>query len=237
MTTQGYTKYVTLLFCSLLLISGGYAVTNPDEELPPPVQEDSPDPNKAILVTEDTFVCLKKMHPVRGFFVGNLLDRLDDTVAAAMRGFFVGNLLDRLDDTVAAAMQPEGAPYPPGSIVQLIPAEAMIKHHKGWSAKTNDWEFFELDISEEGSKIKVRGTTRVKNKFGGNCFECHQKAKPQWDFICEKGHGCDHFICEKGHGCDPLPIPGFFIRSIQRNDPRCNDEFVKPPEPEIYRKL
>ena len=206
MANQGYTKYVTLLFCSLLLISGGYAVTNPDEELLPPPQEDSPDPNKAILVTEDTFVCLKKMHPVRGFFVGNLLDRLDDTVAAAM--------------------QPEGAPYPPGSIVQLIPAEAMIKHHKGWSAKTNDWEFFELDISEEGSKIKVRGTTRVKNKFGGNCLECHQKAKPQWDFICEKGHGCD-----------PLPIPGFLIRFIQRNDPRCNDEFVKPPEHEIYRKL
>ena len=206
MANQGYTKYVTLLFCSLLLISGGYAVTNPDEELLPPAQEDSPDPNKAILVTEDTFVCLKKMHPVRGFFVGNLLDRLDDTVAAAM--------------------QPEGAPYPPGSIVQLIPAEAMVKHHKGWSAKTNDWEFFELDISEEGSKIKVRGTTRVKNKFGGNCFECHQKAEPQWDFICEKGHGCD-----------PLPIPGFFIRSIQRNDPRCNDEFPKPPGPEIYRKL
>ena len=206
MANQGYTKYVTLLFCSLLLISGGYAVTNPDEELLPPAQEDSPDPNKAILVTEDTFVCLKKMHPVRGFFVGNLLDRLDDTVAAAM--------------------QPEGAPYPPRSIVQLIPAEPMIRHHKGWSAKTNDWEFFELDISEEGSKIKVRGTTRVKNKFGGNCFECHQKAKPQWDFICEKGHGCDR-----------LPIPGFLIRSIQRNDPRCKDEFVKPPEPEIYRKL
>jgi hypothetical protein len=166
-------------------------ITNADEELPSPAQQDSPDPNKAILVTEDTFVCLKKMHPVRGFFVGNLLDKLDDTVAAAM--------------------QPEGAPYPPGSIVQLIPAEVMIKHYKGWSAKTNDWEFFELDVSDEGSKIKVRGATRVKNKFGGSCFECHQKAKPQWDFICEEGHGCD-----------PLPIPDFLIRSIQRNDPRCN---------------
>ena len=191
MANQGYTKYVTLLFCLSLLIFGGCVVTNPDEELPPLTQEDLPDPNKAILVTEDTFLCLKKMHPVRGFFVGNLLDRLDDTVAAAM--------------------QPEGAPYPPGSIVQLIPAEVMIKHHKGWSAKTNDWEFFELDVSEEGSKIKVRGTTRVKNKFGGICFECHQKAKPQWDFICEEGHGCDS-----------LPIPNFLIRMIQRNDPRCN---------------
>ena len=191
MVNQVYTKYVILLFCSWLLTSGGCKTMNAGEELPSPVQQDPPDSSKAIPVTEDTFVCLKNMHPVRGFFVGNLLDKLDDTLAAAM--------------------QPEGAPYPPGSIVQLIPAEAMIKHHKGWSAKTNDWEFFELDVSEEGSKIKARGTTQVKNKFGGNCFECHQKAKPQWDFICEEGHGCDS-----------LPIPDFLIHRIQRGDPRCD---------------
>ena len=191
MSNQAYTKYVMLLFYLSLLICGGCVVSNQDEELLAPLtQEDIPDPNKAILVTEDTFLCLEKMHPVRGFFVGNILGRLDDTLAAAM--------------------QPEGAPYPPGSIVQLIPAEVMIKHHKGWSAKTNDWEFFELDVSEEGSKIKVRGTIHVKNKFGGSCFGCHQKAEPQWDLICEEGHGCD-----------PLPIPDFIIRSIQLNDPRC----------------
>ena len=127
-----------------------------------------------------------------------------------IRGFFVGNILDHLDDTIAAANQPEGAFYPPGSIVQLIPTEVMIKHHKGWSENTNDWEFFELTVSEEGSKIKVRGTTQVINKFGGNCLECHQKAKPQWDFICEEDHGCD-----------PLPIPDFLIRWTQEGDPRC----------------
>jgi len=164
---------------------------NADEELPPSVQQDPPDSSKAIPVTGNTFVCLEKMHPVRGFFVGNLLDKLDDTLAAAM--------------------QPEGAPYPPGSIVQLIPDEAMIKHHKGWSTITNDWEFFALDVSKEGAKIKARGTTQVKNKFGGNCFECHQKAKPQWDFICEEGHGCA-----------PLPIPDFLIRRIQHGDLRCD---------------
>ena len=191
MVNQVYTKYVILLLCSWLLISGGCKTINEGEEYPSPVHTDPPDPSKAILVTEDTFVCLKKMHSVRGFFVGNLLDKLDDTVSSAM--------------------QPEGAPYPPGSIVQLIPAEAMIKHHKGWSTKTNDWEFFALDVSEEGTKIKARGTTQVKNKFGGNCFECHQKAKPQWDFICEEGHGCDS-----------LPIPDFLIRRAQRNDPRCD---------------
>ena len=149
------------------------------------------DPDKSVVVTDDSFVCLSDMQSVRGFFVGNLL----------------GNV----EETVAAAKQPAGAPYPPGSIVQLIPAEAMVKHHKGWNAKTNDWEFFELDVKEEGAKIKVRGTTQVVNKFGGNCFECHQMAKPQWDFICEEGHGCD-----------PLPIPDFLIRWTQRNDPRCD---------------
>ena len=161
------------------------------EEMPTVAGDDLTDPGKAIPVTEDTFVCLKKMHPVRGFFVGNLLGKLDDTIAAAM--------------------SPEGATYPPGSIVQLIPAEVMIKHHKGWNTITNDWEFFELDVSEEGSKIKVRGTTQVVNKFGGNCYECHQKAEPQWDFICEEDHGCDS-----------LPIPDFMIRWIQRGDPRCD---------------
>ena len=149
------------------------------------------DPDKSIMVTDNSFVCLTNMQPVRGFFVGNLLGKVEETLAAAK--------------------QPAGAPYPPGSIVQLIPAEAMVKHHKGWNSKTNDWEFFELVVTEEGAKIKVRGSTQVVNKFGGNCFECHQMAKPQWDFICEEGHGCE-----------PLPIPDFLIRWTQRNDPRCD---------------
>ena len=191
MVNHTYTKPVILLFCSWLLTCGGCTTTNADDESPSPVQQDQTDPGKAVLVTDDSFVCLKHMHPVRGFFVGNLLDRLDDTVTAAT--------------------QPEGATYPPGSVVQLIPEEAMVKNHKGWSPRTNDWEFFALDVSKEGTKIKDRGTTQVKNKFGGNCFECHQKAKPQWDFICEEGHGCDS-----------LPIPGFLIRWAQRNDPRCD---------------
>ncbi len=153
-------------------------------------QENRTIASKEIPVNKDTFVCLKKMHSVRGFFVDNLLGQLDATIAVANK--------------------PEGLFYPPGSVVQLIPTEVMIKHHKGWNKKTNDWEFFELTVSEKGSKIKVRGTTEVINKFGGNCFGCHQKAKPEWDFICEDNHGCDS-----------LPIPGFLIRRAQRKDPRC----------------
>lgn len=118
------------------------------------------DPDKSVLVSDDSFVCLSNMQPVRGFFVGNLLGKVEETLAAAK--------------------QAEGASYPPGSIVQLIPAEAMVKHHKGWSPKTNDWEFFELVVTEAGAKIKVRGSTQVVNKFGGNCFECHKMAEPRW---------------------------------------------------------
>ena len=190
-------KIIKISVCSWLLVCGGCMMTSTEEgegadvTIPTVMEIAVTDPAKAIPVTEDSFVCLRKMHPVRGFFVSNLLGELDATIAAAMSS--------------------EGSIYPPGSVVQLIPAEVMIKHHKGWNKKTNDWEFFELDVSEEGTKIKVRGTTQVVNKFGGNCVECHQKAEPQWDFICEDDHGCDS-----------LPIPDFIIRWTQRNDPRCD---------------
>ncbi len=183
--------YSWLLVCSGCMMAGAEEGANTDDAVKPVVEFDVTDSTKTIPVTEDSFVCLEKMHPIRGFFVSNLLGKLDDTVTAAKSS--------------------DGAIYPPGSVVQLVPTEVMIKHHKGWNIKTNDWEFFELDVSEEGSKIKVRGTTQVVNKFGGNCFECHQKADPQWDFICEEDHGCDS-----------LPIPDFVIRWTQRGDPRCD---------------
>lgn len=191
MITPIDSPFVKSLFYFLVLAISGCLMADSNNKQPiKPEQENMTVSSKKIPVNDDTFVCLKKMHPIRGFFVGNLLGQLDDTIAAAN--------------------QPEGAIYPPGSIVQLIPTEVMIKHHKGWSDKTNDWEFFELTVSKEGSKINTRGTTQVINKFGGNCLECHLKAKPQWDFICEEDHGCD-----------PLPIPDFLIRWTQKGDPRC----------------
>ena len=36
-----------------------------------------------------------------------------------------------------------------------------MKHREGFNSATNDWEFFELEVSESGSKIKVRGVTDV----------------------------------------------------------------------------
>ena len=44
-----------------------------DDAMPTVVEVDIIDPGKAIAVTDDSFVCLKKMHPVRGFFVNRLI--------------------------------------------------------------------------------------------------------------------------------------------------------------------
>ncbi len=146
---------------------------------------------KALEITEANFGCIRDM--------------------TAVRGFYVGNLLGDIDATVAAASAPDGAPYPVGSIVQLVPGEAMVKHPAGYDAATNDWEFFELDVKPgQPTKIRVRGTTQVVNQFGGNCLECHAPAAEKWDMICEQTHGCL-----------PIPITPVMSRAIQKTDPRC----------------
>jgi hypothetical protein len=157
----------------------------------------SADDAKKIEVTDDTFKCLTEMTPVRGFFVANLLGKLDDTLKVANSS--------------------SGGRYPPGSLIQLVPTEAMVKHREGFNPATNDWEFFELEISPTASKIKVRGVTEVVNRFGGNCFGCHAAAKPQWDLICEHDHGCA-----------PLPIPTERIVAFQKADPRCKTQASAP---------
>ncbi|MEQ9504750.1 MAG: hypothetical protein RLO80_00665 [Hyphomonas sp.] len=140
--------------------------------------------------TATDFKCIRDMHPVRGFFVDNLL----------------GNL----DGTITAAETETGAVYPAGSVVQLVPGEVMVKREPGYNAATKDWEFFELDVSAAGQTIRVRGADDVVNQFGGNCLECHEKAKPEFDLICEQTHGCD-----------PIPLTPVMVKAIQNTDPRC----------------
>ncbi|MGB5491124.1 MAG: hypothetical protein WBM76_09895 [Woeseiaceae bacterium] len=143
-----------------------------------------------LTIDASSFVCLEKM--------------------TAIRHFYVDNLLGDLDATVAVAESTDGGVYPPGSVVQLVPTEVMVKHPAGFNAATRDWEFFELDVSAEGSSIRNRGFVDVVNKFGGNCFGCHIKAEPKYDLICEQEHGCD-----------PIPVTREMIAGIQAADPRC----------------
>ena len=146
----------------------------------------------AVEVSSESFTCIRDMTPVRGFYVDNLLGDLEATVAIANSA--------------------EGGDYPPGSVVQLVPGEAMVKRAPGVSPGTKDWEFFELDVSAAGTEIRKRGYADVVNRFGGNCLACHAKAEPKWDMVCETGHGCD-----------PIPLTRDMLVLLQKTDPRCQD--------------
>lgn len=99
--------------------------------------------------------------------------------------------------------------YPVGTILQLVPFEAMVKHPLEKFPNTNGWEFFALEVSESGTKIRDRGDNVVNLVLGAPCLTCHQPAK-RFDFVCEKGHGCA-----------PLPIDDQKIAEFQKSDPRC----------------
>jgi hypothetical protein len=151
--------------------------------------------NEQVIAEAEDFKCLTEMTPVRGFFVDNLL----------------GNVAE----TVAAAEQEKGV-YPVGSVIQLIPTEVMVKREAGYNQVTKDWEFIELAVNEQGSAIKVRGAFEVVNQFGGNCFACHIKAKPEFDMICEQTHGCDPIVLPNG-----VTVSQEMIKGMQKQDPRC----------------
>ena len=157
-------------------------------------------------ISETSFRCIREMTPVRHFYVDNL------------RG--------DLAATLAAANAPNGAVYPPGSVIQLVPGEAMVKRDAGFNAATRDWEFFELEVSKDGTKIKKRGFADVVNRFGGNCLGCHIAARPEWDLVCEADHGCA-----------PIPVTRAMSGALQRTDPRCENPPVSAEDQEALKQL
>ena len=60
------------------------------------------------------------------------------------------------------------------------------------------------------AEIFRRGFAEVNNRFGLNCFTCHVKARPEFDFICDTEHGCD-----------PIPVTKEMFGALQRTDARC----------------
>src|SRR5690242_2053493 len=54
-----------------------------------------------------------------------------------VRHFYITNKLGKRDEALAVA-NAEGGPYPVGTIIELIPAEAMVKRRAGFSAETRD---------------------------------------------------------------------------------------------------
>ena len=155
-------------------------------------QSYSADDSKKLEVSESAFKCISAL--------------------AASGRFFVDNILGNLDTTLAVANSNSGGNYSPGSLLTLVPDEAMIKHQQGWNPATNDWEFFLLDLSAEGASISARGGAEVASP-SGSCFGCHQLARPEWDLVC----GVDH-------GCAPIAFNLEQIRAAQAMDPRCTNE-------------
>lgn len=127
-----------------------------------------------------------------------------------VRNIRLTNKLGRLEEALAVARDPRpGVRYPVGTIIQLFPGEAMVKRGDGFDPANNDWEYFELTTSADGTEIRKRGRDDVINMFGGQCFGCHEAAR---DF---------DFICENDHGCVELPVTGAQIAVLQDADPRC----------------
>lgn len=143
-----------------------------------------------ITVSEDSFSCIKEGTKVRNTYIKHAdPEKLKEAVRI---------LKDSVPDKE----------YPVGTFLQLLPDEAMVKHPRQKFPETNGWEFFHLDLSEQGTKIRTRGDQTV-NFQGVRCFSCHQPAA-KFDFVCEKGHGCA-----------PVPLDDQKIAELQGKDPRC----------------
>jgi hypothetical protein len=99
--------------------------------------------------------------------------------------------------------------YPTGTVLQLIPTEAMVKHDRGTFPNTNGWEFFALKVSADGTTILDRGDKVLNTSLKKPCLGCHSPAA-KFDFVCEKGHGCAS-----------IPVTDQQIAAMQSADPRC----------------
>lgn len=144
-------------------------------------------------VSEGSFSCIKEWAKVRNTYIKHAdPEKLKEAVR-----IFKNSVPDK--------------EYPVGTFLQLLPNEAMVKHQRQSFPETNGWEFFDLDLSAQGTKIKTRGEQTV-NFQGVKCFSCHQPAI-KYDFVCERSHGCA-----------PVPLDDQKIAELQAADPRCTKQ-------------
>jgi hypothetical protein len=144
-----------------------------------------------LVVTEKSFSCLLDLPKVRNTRIQN---PDPEKLKEAVRIF-----RDSVPDKE----------YPTGTVLQLIPTEAMVKHERAAFPKTNGWEFFALKLSADGTTILDRGDKVLNTSLKKPCLDCHSPAA-KFDFVCEKGHGCA-----------PIPLGDQQIAAMQAADPRC----------------
>lgn len=101
----------------------------------------------------------------------------------------------------------ENADYPEGTIIRMIPQEAMVKRTKAAFPKSNGWEYFAVQVTPQGSSVRERGEA-ASNRLG-TCQNCHSGAVKS------------DLICGGGPGCAAVPLTEEQIATLQANDPRC----------------
>src|SRR5262245_15313091 len=149
---------------------------------------------RGFVATPDDFQCITNGKPVPGkhFYIWNKSRRL---LRKAVRISKKGK---------------EGLHYPVGTVLQLLPAEAMVKRAKGFNPEGDDWEFFQIKPSATGSTILSRGKGEVAN-FIGSCQSCHMSLAGKYDAVCE-------FVI----GASGLGLTDEQLAARQAADPRCS---------------
>ena len=144
-----------------------------------------------LAITEKSFGCLLDLPKVRNTRIQNPdVEKLKEAIR-----IFKDSVPDK--------------EYPTGTVLQLIPTEAMVKHDRAAFPKSNGWEFFALKVSADGTTILDRGDKVLNTSLKKPCLDCHSPAA-KFDFVCEKSHGCA-----------PIPVTDQQIAAVQSADPRC----------------
>jgi hypothetical protein len=103
--------------------------------------------------------------------------------------------------------QAPDADYPEGTIVRMIPQEAMVKRSQSAFPASNGWEYFALAVTPQGTTVRARGS-EASNRLG-TCQSCHAGATKS------------DYLCGGGPGCASVPLTEAQIAQLQSNDPRC----------------
>jgi hypothetical protein len=105
-----------------------------------------------------------------------------------------------------------GKGLPVGTILQLVPFEAMVKRGGKFNRQGHGWEYFSLNPKADGtSEILARGQSEVLGAFThSSCQTCHENHAAQHDAICE-------FV----QGTEGIGLTDDILAVLQNGDPRC----------------
>jgi len=111
--------------------------------------------------------------------------------------------------TETGEIPPSG--YPVGTVLQVLPFEAMIKRRPGYNPDGDNWEFVRLKVDPTTRKTTIiaDGKGEVANPLG-SCQACHARLAPKFDLVCG-------FVI----GANGLGLTDEQLAAIQAADPRC----------------